>query len=660
MLLRVLILYTLLVQQSDPARQARELIEKLRSEKVDERDEAAQKLKEFGKAAIPELEKASKDKDAEVARRAESLLRVIPIREKLTPNLLKTIPGIEDRLVLTDDHTWTLEFLRATENENGASRYPTLGTKDLDCLVSHAIRGWKTDKEMKQVFDAVEQKVLRSAAPEIVRHLEDQRQPVRFDAVQLLGKLGVKEAIPKIIPLLNDENEAVRALAAEALGSLGGKDAIPALLGALRGTDVRLREQAAAALGQLHAKEAVPELVTLLESGDPKGRSSAARALQTLRASETISDLVVRLKDTDPHVRSEVLRALASLKAKDTIADIARLLTDPDQTVRRAAAAALADLGAKDKIKDIAALLDEEGMNSVWVRGDAARALAKLDAREAIPKLAKLLSDEGGYARYMGAEALGKLGAKDHADQIAGLLGDKDWMAVNGALRALSELVAKDKIPAIVGTLKSKNAAVRSTAIWTLEWLEAKDQTLEIAKLLSDPSVQVRLAASEALCFMGAREGVPTLLKECADLSWPIREAGGTVFIGKSPRALNALRERDAWMRIRKVLVPVELEGTRKGVVEKAANDAGFTMDWSSSISPDDDPWISDLRRLSRSIKKWTLLDELGPLAQGQSVGNKSPRYEVIIEADRIRIVTYDEALQFWSSWWKAEEEKGK
>jgi len=82
------IVLTLIAALLLPLQDARELIQKLQSDKAGERDDAGRKLKELGDAAIPELESASKGKDPEVAARARALLRAIEIRRKLTPKLL--------------------------------------------------------------------------------------------------------------------------------------------------------------------------------------------------------------------------------------------------------------------------------------------------------------------------------------------------------------------------------------------------------------------------------------------------------------------------------------------------------------------------------------------------------------------------------------------
>jgi hypothetical protein len=62
----------LLAVQDGAGRRAGELIEKLRSDKVDEREDAERKLKDLGKSAAGELERAARDADAEVATRGRS------------------------------------------------------------------------------------------------------------------------------------------------------------------------------------------------------------------------------------------------------------------------------------------------------------------------------------------------------------------------------------------------------------------------------------------------------------------------------------------------------------------------------------------------------------------------------------------------------------
>ena len=86
-----LVVPILFAAQDDPVRRARELVEKLRSDKIEERDEAAKSLKQLGSPAERELEKASTDSpDAEVRSRASEILEAI--RRARTIKVVSSLP----------------------------------------------------------------------------------------------------------------------------------------------------------------------------------------------------------------------------------------------------------------------------------------------------------------------------------------------------------------------------------------------------------------------------------------------------------------------------------------------------------------------------------------------------------------------------------------
>src|SRR5260221_4688175 len=79
----------------DIHQQADEYIEKLRSTKAEDRDEAMRELKKLGPSAIASLARAERDSDPEVAGRAKNLIRIIAITKQLTTQLMRAIPSIE-------------------------------------------------------------------------------------------------------------------------------------------------------------------------------------------------------------------------------------------------------------------------------------------------------------------------------------------------------------------------------------------------------------------------------------------------------------------------------------------------------------------------------------------------------------------------------------
>jgi tetratricopeptide (TPR) repeat protein len=129
-----ILLWFLAVGSQDDASR---LVEKLRSEKVEEREEATQKLREMGEAVVPELEKAAKGGDAEAASRAKALL------EELTP--AGTIQRIEQRLLRLKSakvRVRVMEVTPAGEEERSSAHVTFKGGNQVSLQVNPG-RYWK-------------------------------------------------------------------------------------------------------------------------------------------------------------------------------------------------------------------------------------------------------------------------------------------------------------------------------------------------------------------------------------------------------------------------------------------------------------------------------------------------------------------------------------
>src|SRR5579864_3303022 len=69
--------------QDDNSKELQMWLEKLRSERIEEREKADQEIRKLGKGALPELERAAGDKDVELSARARTLIRLIRLKELL-------------------------------------------------------------------------------------------------------------------------------------------------------------------------------------------------------------------------------------------------------------------------------------------------------------------------------------------------------------------------------------------------------------------------------------------------------------------------------------------------------------------------------------------------------------------------------------------------
>jgi HEAT repeat protein len=591
-----LALSAFLQAQDDPARRARELVEKLRSDRLEEREEAARKLKDLGNAALPELENAAQSADIEVSERSRSVLKVIRLRLRLTPNLVARIPNVVDRLASGDGHSWTALFLeisdqvtieddlpdtRARPSRRECMKLHTytlphpdkgknlpLKGEDVRALIVSAIRAANSPEEREEVFSVIRQRNLHPPISEVLPLLKDADHDIRSGSITILAGFGAKAAGVEIRRALKDPMIDVRTSATRALGIIGGQDVVPDLLVLLEDSSEDLRETAADVLGDLDAKEAAPALVRHLEDSSVNVRAKAASVLGDLDAKEAAPALLLHLEDPDPQVRGQMVMALASLEAKEAVPALVKHLEDPDPGVRA---------------------------YTVW--------------------------------------SLGMLKATEAALQVAKLLNDQSTNIRSTAVMVLSRLKGKDAVPDLMKSLEDEDANVQRTALEELGKLRAREAIPAFLKFLSSPSSFVQNQAAISLCKVGNRNGVPTLLESRADLE-----------------VLNRLRRPEVCDRLEGRKYSGDLEGSTRKIVERVAQESGMTVDWPKDPSGTELPGASELCNLY--ISRESTLACLFRAAEDSG-------FHVVLEEKQIRILSYEQALAFWKAWW-AEEEKRK
>jgi HEAT repeat protein len=438
---------------------ARGLIERLASEDVQERDDAANRLKSLGPAARPELEKAAGHPDPEVAARARLLLRRLDILTIIPRSLRDFMPGVEDRLMEGGFHEWTHLFLEISKPSGAHEGGDGLRKKALEEAAEPAFLGANGRKETLEVCTQALRWDLRPSSPGMVRAL---------------------------IGLVRQEDGAIGPVA------------------------LRILEK--------NPREAAPALVRLLPPGP--GRDDLRQALERCYREEHSSEIIKLLKDPGGAVRANAAWCLAHFGAKGAVPSIRELLLDDEARVRAQGARALGSLGAKEEAARIAALLKDGDIN---VRGSAGWALGELGTREFTPEIRALLQDPDGALREIAAEALGKMGAREAIRELVGLLDDPALSLRLTSLRALGALEAREAAPEVLKRFRDAHPDIREAGARAFGSLGAEGGRAELIHLLRDPQASVRMAAIAVLRKLKTAEALPEIRALMGDRDAEVR-----------------------------------------------------------------------------------------------------------------------------------------
>jgi hypothetical protein len=365
----------------------RDLVEKLGSDSLEEREAALEKLRTIGKPALPELEKAAKGRDPEAADRAKYLLRLIPIQEQMPARLLQLMPGLVQRFVLDDPHSWT-QLLIDAMHEEMAHRVEKgedlFKPGDLDGIVLPAFRGIRDKQDKDWACSAVVHLNLRTAAPEVAKLLDDPIPDVRHCALETLKAIGSPMAIPECRMLLRDPDPKIQMQACQTLADLRDRASIPDIAAFLKADSAFTRGQAARALARLGAVDRAREIGDLLQDPDPNARCYALQAVAELGTRGEAPRIQALLQDTDVLVRAEAVRALEVVAGREALPALLELKEDRVPPVAWALTVALCNLGDRERVPAILEgdsgfqLLNGVRRPEVWSR------LRALDLREPV------------------------------------------------------------------------------------------------------------------------------------------------------------------------------------------------------------------------------------------------------------------------------------
>ncbi len=487
------------VSDEEAGNPLRDLVERLRSDRIDEREAAGRKLVDAGPAALVELRRAARDADPEVAQHAALLIRRITAARLLGPAVFRRLPEAETLLAGSRDHDWTRVFKTSAE-------LPGIRRASLDALAPRALAGalqaletpddpggflrraWgqKNNEdpiaELRTVVARAADWDLRSAVPILQAWLRNADPDVRECAVLALGHLDIPGIAPDVFRLLRDEHRGCRSAAALVLGLRGYPDAIPALVCALADSETEVWSSALVALEQLDPRAAGDEIERGLARDPCPGRGTLIFALERLRLGKALQRSRLfpdDMADTD----LATARILIDRQRPDAVARIVPLLKDARPGVRGAAVTILQDLNAREAVESIRPLLRDPVPDNQYY---ALVALAELGGPSLLEDILPIARGGDPQLQHAAIGALGKFGDPRALPDLRRLLEESEEGVRKASVAAMKTLGSPDAAPALLRALEDPEEGVREAATLALLKLSPACAFRRIARMISE------------------------------------------------------------------------------------------------------------------------------------------------------------------------------
>jgi len=496
------------------------------------------------------------------------------------------------------------------------------------------------------------------AAPEVAALLGDPSLHVHSAAVQFFVRLGLMEIVPRLVPFLKSESSIQRREALDSLRHLNARQAAPQVRALLKDPDPLLREAAIRALREFGDAGAADEVSEVLDDAHPYVRDAAARALGAFGATKFIPRLRQLLRDSELGVVGSAAVALRELNAREAIPDFVHLFRSRDASLRSIGRDGLLALRATEGVPLLVELLESE---DAAPRSSVIEVLDRLHAKEAAPALLeKLRTDTRESVVVAAAEALGHLRCEKAVPALLTAIESPHGEVRKSALRALGAIGSKVDLDPVLKALADEDSDVRVFATDTLGRLGGKEVGPRLEKMLKDDTAIVRISAVSALARLKGSEAIPDLIPLLESEGRPVSESVAdhlarlgsrmgieTLLQARTPAnsrlfALNAIRSPKAWKKLRELPVTGAPGTTAEKTLAALAASHGLMCVDEAERALSQDATVPPCCWGEARVE--TLLDALEEVVSGGPC-------DLILEDDRIRIVTRETADRFWRDW---------
>ena len=395
-------------------------IQQLKTEDLDQLNEAVQHLTAHSEAALPLLLEALQGAEEEIRKNVAWILGFIR-----SPNAL----GVLFQVMGTD------------------------GSMDVRLGASWALRQYDAADLIKLVFQKLPPP---RTGDDIREYLESKSWKARWFCVVYLGQKYSPDFQSALMKRAQEDEEILICCAAIlSLAAYAAPEVTQLLIRLLGHIDDHVKMEAAAMISIKNDSVAIPELAKQLNAYNSNVRVAAVSAIGALATTpqEVIPHLAQALKDEDAFVRVNAAMAMFDVAQRhrsphQNLKDLClKALKDPNVYVVKNAARTLGLVGDEEALREITALLKQEQRSEITA--NLVHALGLFEDSRSFKILAKAFKHKAWEVRFEAINALSRLKDKRAYSVFLQGLKDPSVMVQEQSVRALGALGNKKAIPAL-------------------------------------------------------------------------------------------------------------------------------------------------------------------------------------------------------------------